>query len=86
MIQQTIEESYRKNQCIACFKPKSKQLTMIELAITEYSPIQPNTTQITVFKPTAREIKIGEIGPAKINMRENTLLIFTHRQRGFRQQ
>jgi hypothetical protein len=59
---------------------------MIELAITKYRPIQPHSTQITVIKPTAREIEIGEIGPAKINMRENTLLIFTHQKRGFRQQ
>jgi hypothetical protein len=68
MIKQAVCERHRKNKRITGLKPKSQQLAMLKFTIAQNRTVQSHPAQITMLKHTTREIKIGEIGTAKINI------------------
>ena len=77
MIQQAVRERHRKNEGITGLEPKSQHLAMVKLTVAQNGSIQPHATQIAMLKNTAGEIKIGKIGPTKINVGKYTGLVFT---------
>ena len=81
MIQQTIRERHRKNKRITGLEPKPQQLAMLKFTIAQNGATQTHPAQIAMRKNTAREIKIGEVGRSKIDMRKNAFFVFPRSKR-----